>query len=362
MDRSGCPRALTLRETASLYLSDLRTRARPSSVSAAESALARLARELPAHLPVRADGAELDASDLTVRGVMAWREARVAAGATNKTANTDVGYLRAALRLAVRMGELERDPLACMKGLPTGRRHQSRAPRALTDFEANRLVCAAEDSDAREPDKFPRAPLLATLAMTGARWGELAAVKWRGFDALAATLEFPASITKNGKARTIPLHPAVVEILISLAAPTRRLTGAPPDPDAPIFLARRGGSIATAKSSFHAWFHDMLRVSAIPHRDAYGRVVCVHALRHTFATRCARNGMRQPHTQALLGHSTARMTAEVYTQLRAEEARDALNGLPSLGVRGSVETSSAGALDGAHARHGPSQRANQADL
>lgn len=309
------------------YLSDLEVRARPRAVLAARRALERFERELPS---------------VTVRSVMAWREARVRAGATNATANGDVAYLRAALKLAVRLGDLPSDPLAGLTALPISARHQRRKPRALTDWELSRLLAEAEASDRRRPHRFPQAPLLFALAMTGARWGELSVATWGDLDLERGLLVFRAETTKTETERAIPLREDLLEVLLSLRKPTELVTGSPPQPGSRIFLTPTGKPQFRTVVNFRTWFLELLDAASIPRKDERGRVVCIHALRHTFATRLARSGVPLATAQVLTGHRTPGVLLGIYTHLRAEDARSAVNALTPLGVGASVKTSEGG--------------------
>ena len=58
--------------------------------------------------------------------------------------------------------------------------------------------------------------------------------------------------------------------------------------------------------------------------DALGRVVDIHALRHTAATSMARRGVPLVVAQRVLGHASPEMTAKVYTHLGLEDLRGAV--------------------------------------
>ncbi len=114
---------MPLSELARQYLADMELRARPASVRDARKALERIQRDLGARV-VR---------DVTSPLVITWRTRRVHAGASNKTANTEVGYLKAALAHAVNLGQISGHPLQGLRGLPVTARHPRRRPRALSD-------------------------------------------------------------------------------------------------------------------------------------------------------------------------------------------------------------------------------------
>ena len=74
----------------------------------------------------------------------------------------------------------------------------------------------------------------------------------------------------------------------------------------------------------------MLDRAGIARRDALGRVVDIHALRHTAATRMARRGVPLVVAQRVLGHASPEMTAKVYTHLGLEDLRGAVDVLAPL--------------------------------
>ncbi len=67
--------------------------------------------------------------------------------------------------------------------------------------------------------------------------------------------------------------------------------------------------------------------AGIVRRDALGRVVDIHALRHTAATGMARRGVPLVVAQRVLGHASPEMTAKVYTHLGLEDLRGAVEGV-----------------------------------
>jgi len=60
-------------------------------------------------------------------------------------------------------------------------------------------------------------------------------------------------------------------------------------------------------------------------------------------TRLARSGVPMAVAQKLTGHRSIAILLQVYTHVRDAESRKAIEGLPSIGVVGNVETTSDGA-------------------
>lgn len=298
------------------YAADLGTRAEARSIKDARLAFQRF----------RADTGARVVRDVTVALAMQWRQARSSKGAANKTLNTSCGYLSAGLELAVRMGQLATNPLASLQGLPTTGRHQKRHPRALSDWEIGRLLAAGAEIDREARKGIPREPLLRALILTGARWSELISTTWGDLDAERAVLTLRAETTKTSRERVIPLDRGLLETLLELPALVAAVKGARPRPTERIFLAPRGRPWPKHTGGFADFLDECLERSGV---DPNG--VSTHSLRHTFITRLARNGVSVASAQYLAGHATPTMTLRVYSHLRAEEARGAIDNLPPLG-------------------------------
>ena len=71
-------------------------------------------------------------------------------------------------------------------------------------------------------------------------------------------------------------------------------------------------------------FNRILHRARIARTDEDGRKLDIHALRHTFGSRLARNGVGLVHVQRLMGHSDPKLTAQVYTHLDVEDLRSAI--------------------------------------
>src|SRR5262249_48419667 len=73
-----------------------------------------------------------------------------------------------------------------------------------------------------------------------------------------------------------------------------------------------------------------LRLAGIPKRDDRGRVLDVHALRHTFGTLLSKGGVGPRTAQAAMRHSDIKLTMNVYTDPALLDVRGALDALPAL--------------------------------
>ena len=70
--------------------------------------------------------------------------------------------------------------------------------------------------------------------------------------------------------------------------------------------------------------------SGISHCDAAERSVDIHALRTTAATRMLRYGVPVHVVARILGHKDVRLTLRHYEDLRVEDTRRAVDGIPDV--------------------------------
>jgi integrase len=247
------------------------------------------------------------AAELGVRRVVDVRPAEVLrvrarlleGGIAPRTANIHVGRLRAALNWGCDAGLIAENPLARLKRLPDGEAHQVCRRRAMSDDEIARFLAAAEADDrenerrlavsvergrvrARSSDgmRVPQAPLWRFLIETGCRYGEARALTWADIDLERRVATLRPETTKAGKARSLPIPRAMAA---ELERARRRATG-------PVFLSPEARPLSRATNNIMRVFDRLLEAAGIARKDEHGRKLDVHALRHTAASRFARNG------------------------------------------------------------------------
>jgi integrase len=117
--------------------------------------------------------------------------------------------------------------------------------------------------------------------------------------------------TKNRKVANLPvtrtLAAAIAEVAKGLV-PDEPLIGHPPRRTAD--MLRRD-----------------LERAGLPLTDETGGQIDFHALRHTFGSRLARNGVHPKTAQLLMRHSRIELTLQTYTHLRLSDTRSAIEGL-----------------------------------
>lgn len=236
--------------------------------------------------------------------VTRWLRDAQQAGKSPRTANEYLETACAFLNWCVRSGYLEQNPLARVgKAALTERR---RVRRALADDELRRLLESAG----------PRRLLYLTAMYTGLRRNELRQLQWGDvhLDAAQPHVRLRAATTKNRKAESIPLHPELVAELRA-ARPARA------GPTSPVF-----DRIPTNKTRRRDYER-----AGIARLDERGRQSDFHALRLTYCTMLHRQGVPLRQAMALMRHSDARLTTQVYTDQGMLDVGSEVGKLPWVG-------------------------------
>jgi len=191
------------------------------------------------------------------------------------TVNRELALLREALYAAVAQGRLTDYPLP-------KRRLLFKEPgfkfRVLTWAEAKALLAAA-------PEYLK--PIILTLLTTGLRKSEGLGLKWDAVDFRRGLIEIGAQDAKSGKARSVPMSPALFKTLRDLhASSNSEHVFINPETGRPYVEIKR--SFATA-----------CRGAGIKCR--------IHDLRHTFASWAVETGCDLVTLKDLLGHSSLAM-------------------------------------------------------
>lgn len=238
-------------------------------------------------------------ADVMHADVSAWAAGLSAMGSAPSTVRQAHRVLSLVLSLAVRDGRLARNP-ADHVALPRARRAQ---PRYLTRAEVNALAGAAgEEGD-----------VVRVLALTGLRFGELAALRVGRVNPLRRRLEVVEAVAEVGghlrwgdpkthQHRSVPLARSLVEPL------ARRCEGK--GADELVFTAPRGGPLRLR--AFRVRFDAAARtagLSDLSPRD----------LRSTAASLAVSAGANVKAVQRMLGHASAAMTLDVYSGLFSDD-------------------------------------------
>jgi integrase len=215
------------------------------------------------------------------------------------------------LDAAVQDGRLGRNPARGAR-LP---RVVRREPTFLTADEVTALAGAAG------PDELT----ILTLAFTGLRFGELAALKVRRFDAGRKRLNVVESVTEVGselvwtppkthQTRSVPVPRQLAAVL------EERCRGK--QPDDLIFTSPQGKTLRLTN-----WRKNVFD----PACQAAGiEGLRPHDLRHTAASLAIQSGANVKVVQQMLGHASAAMTLDVYAGLFGDDLDSVADRLDSL--------------------------------
>jgi integrase len=208
-------------------------------------------------------------------------------------ANRMAALLSKMFNLAVKWGMTDTNPVKGLEKNPEEKREQYLAPEELA-----RLTEAL----ARHPNQ-QSANIVRLLILTGARKGEVLAMRWQDLDCEAGTWTKPSAHTKQKKKHHIPLSAPAVELLASI----RR------NPESPhVFPGERPGE---HQQDIRRFWTTVCKWAGVTN-------VRPHDLRHTYASYLASTGQSLPVIGALLGHTQPGTTAR-YAHLLLDPLKQA---------------------------------------
>ncbi|PRB01795.1 site-specific integrase [Microbacterium sp. MYb72] len=213
-----------------------------------------------------------------------------------------LGVLAGVLDVAVDDRRIARNPARGMKNLP--RKPKRKAGRVyLTHDQVHTL--AAESA---------RPELVLTLAYTGLRWGEAAALRVRSVNLLRQRLHVEENAVqvdgvihvgtpKTWQIRSVPFPKFIAPLL------ERASRGKGPDD----LLFGDGTNHLRPPRFGNGWFEGA--VSRVQARDDQFPRITAHDLRHTAASLAIAAGANVKALQRMLGHESAAITLDVYADL-----------------------------------------------
>jgi len=226
-------------------------------------------------------------------------------------ANRAVSTCSAILATAIRWGLLNQN-----MALNIDRNAEEGRERYLTPEEITAVGQALDESPAQDS-----ADVVRLLLLTGARVGEVMAMRWEQLDLNAGTWVKPAATTKQNKTHRIPLSEAAVSVL------TKRQKAA-------VETERKGKRMTTVRTARKdsPWvFPGEGKDGHITTIRTFWTAICkragvkearIHDLRHTFASLLVSAGESLPIIGALLGHTQAKTTSR-YAHLLDDPLRNA---------------------------------------
>ena len=238
--------------------------------------------------------------------------------------------LRNIINYALRIEYLERDPFRRLE-----QRDKPPAPSdevsALTAEEMRLFAAALED----EPPFWKT--LVNVLVMTGARRGEVFALKWADIDFDGQTVSInrnatydpdaPGKVrigdTKSKKKRVIPLASGLASILTEYRRQEAAQYGDALTDESFIFCRESDPDRPRNPQSLNDWQRRFCKRHGL-------RPVNPHMLRQSFATAAIKNGASLKAVQKVLGHSNAGVTMRFYVGSDDESERAAVSSVETL--------------------------------
>jgi integrase len=306
INRGAAPKARAL--TVRVMLDDWLTSGRLARSTAAKSRYA-IAHVTRAVLDLRADRVTVALLDDLYRHLQQL-------GVGNPTVRTLHGCLSAAFGLACRRGQIASNP--CLLASPPPPAPTKVSSISLADID--KLHALARETD-------PQTGLWMQLHLvTGARRGEILAVRWSAIDYAEGVLRIAASIdtdvartaggTKTGKERSVSVDAGTLRLAREWQQVQRLRAAAEPN----VGLARDPYLLSLDDDSGRPWRPDYATaLFATLCRRAGVTGATLHDLRHAAATRMIAAGVA-PHVVAKrLGHDDVGTTLRIYAHVLQEQ-------------------------------------------
>jgi integrase len=253
--------------------------------------------------------------EVTPKAIAAFYARLRRAGAGARTLQLTHAVLHRALRHAVRQELVVRNA-ASLVDAPT---YSAKQMQPLTSRQVAKFLKAALG------DRLEALYVLAVLS--GARQGELFALRWRDFDPSRGIVRVQLSQqdingvvsiaeTKTDASRRQIYVPAIVVRALRDHRKRMKAEGMPIGLDDPIFTAPEGGPLRR-KNVLSRSFKPLLKRAGLPD-------VRFHDLRHTYATELLTSGADPKVIQSQLGHSKIGVTLDTYAHLMPSLAKGAV--------------------------------------
>jgi integrase len=223
-------------------------------------------------------------------------------------ANRTLAVLSKMFTLAIRWQMCTVNPCQSVE-----RNSEAQRRRYVTSEELPRLIEAL----ATYPDR-QAVDIIRLMMFTGARSGEVKAMRWDDLDLAGGKWNKPGSSTKQKKDHMVPLSIDVQQLLRERQP--KKGTWVFPSADS------RSGHVVRIERAWH-------RICKAANIEG----LRMHDLRHSFASQLASGGASLPLIGALLGHSNPKTTAR-YTHLFDDVQRDAVERVAAIHSAAGKET------------------------
>lgn len=245
---------------------------------------------------------------------------KVTKGGAPYQANRSMAVLSKMLSLAIKWGWRTDNPAKGIERNPEEKRHRYLSPAELVKL--SEALTTAEDHQA--------ANIVRLLLLTGARSGEVMAMRWDQLDLEAGVWTKPGSTTKQKTLHRVPLSAPARELLGEISDTAKAAAEKADKPRSLYAFPGRGSDHRVEiRDAWEAICAAAGIVEEVEGKTASGKSVKIlrpsariHDLRHTYASVLASAGLSLPIIGALLGHSQPATTAR-YAHLLDDPLRQA---------------------------------------
>lgn len=279
---------------------------------------------------------------VTTEHMIRYRDWRLAGGGNprkmevcRRTVNKNVGTVRLMLAMAAQspekggFGLTQCNPIAGLR----------RLSHTILRKERRAMEWSEVESVFRSSPAYLR-PVWMMLGATGIRRGELIAMKFSWIDFEAQTVQIPAHVAKNKKARAVHLRPEIATMLKQLldSAPGRtsnhqtKLGRLSYDH---VFVGRGGVPWTKNPGNLLRAFYRVCHQAGIPGAEPGGSID-VHSWRGTFITLALDRGANLKAVSEMVGHGSTRITEAVYNKVTERMRKETVGVLPNFDTGASV--------------------------
>jgi integrase len=241
-----------------------------------------------------------------------------ATGLSNLTINKTIQLLRVIFNYAIDSEILSKSPVLKKFRLPEEKK-------AISVLDEEQIQAFLDVAKRRNIKNYA---IMATFLYTGIRRGELLALEWSDIDFKNQRIKINKQIyqgkkvpTKNNKHRSVDIPNNLIEILQEYKKHQTVMSKI-------VFCDLEGGYMNPAVLERH-YFCATLK--ALNNENPQKEIkIRLHDLRHTYATFLLSKGVPIKYVQEQLGHSSAKMTLDVYASYMPSVKFEALNILNNL--------------------------------
>lgn len=255
-------------------------------------------------------------SMLTSDDIRDFKQHEIDAGMTGSAINTKLSAVRQACEQAHKEKLINHDPAVSVKKMREGESIKTVIPTR----DLQRILATASDE---------WKGMILVGYFVGMHIGDASLLTWGQVDLTKEEIEYKR--TKTGKPVKAPIHPDLLNWLISRPAPD--------DLKAPVFPSLHGVSVGAANIGLSAQFTAILKAAKVSgevyeptKEDGRGRrrkSIGFGSLRHSFNSAMANAEIPQEIRKKLTGHST-NSANDIYTHLEIETLKRAVSAVPSI--------------------------------